>query len=620
MDERVLNSTDAQLCRELLDELDSSKGHWVGRLSSSALATATAVVALTLVSRNGSKTNGKDSNCEVGTSNTEDTSEPDRLQQLIRQGLDWLVADQNADGGWGDCPECLSNISTTMLAHSALCLAGRGAEQLHAKEKAEQYIQNAGGVEAVFRRYEEDRTFSVPILTQCALAGTVPWEQVLPLPFELAVLPHRFFRVVQLPVVSYALPALIAVGQAGFHFRPPRRRWLKWLKERACGPTLRRLEHIQPSNGGFLEAVPLTSFVIMSLAAIGRVEHPVVKKGVEFLTKSVRPDGSWPIDTNLSTWLTTLSINALRSELPLELHEQLCDWLLKQQYRVRHPYTDAAPGGWAWTDLPGGVPDADDTPGAILALLQLSRAERLKERQKQEIEEAVELGLGWLLDLQNRDGGWPTFCRGWGRLPFDRSSPDISAHVLRAFSAWLRQRQVVHGLQRGQGRSRLVSRCERAVAAGFRFLERVQRPDGAWVPLWFGNQHAPDEQNPTYGTARVLLAYCAAGRTHTKAAEQAVQWLVQAQAADGGWGGAPGVPPSVEETALAVEALAAAGEFEPAARGIQWLLRRIHAGSHRQSAPIGFYFAKLWYSESLYPLIFAVGAFQRVKEKGLSTV
>ena len=38
---------------------------------------------------------------------------------------------------------------------------------------------------------------------------------------------------------------------------------------------------------------------------------------------------------------------------------------------MRHPYTGAAPGGWAWTDLPGGVPDADDTPGALLALVAL---------------------------------------------------------------------------------------------------------------------------------------------------------------------------------------------------------------------------------------------------------
>jgi squalene-hopene/tetraprenyl-beta-curcumene cyclase len=38
------------------------------------------------------------------------------------------------------------------------------------------------------------------------------------------------------------------------------------------------------------------------------------------------------------------------------------------------------------------------------------------------------------LGLQNRDGGIPTFCRGWGA--FDRSSPDITAHALRARAAW----------------------------------------------------------------------------------------------------------------------------------------------------------------------------------------
>ena len=86
----------------------------------------------------------------------------------------------------------------------------------------------------------------------------------------------------------------------------------------------------------------------------------------------MRPDGSWPIDTNLATWVTTLSINALAAagELDqLDRKDELRDWLLKQQYKKRHPYTGADPGGWAWTDLPGGVPDADDTPGAILAML-----------------------------------------------------------------------------------------------------------------------------------------------------------------------------------------------------------------------------------------------------------
>jgi squalene-hopene/tetraprenyl-beta-curcumene cyclase len=37
----------------------------------------------------------------------------------------------------------------------------------------------------------------------------------------------------------------------------------------------------------------------------------------------------------------------------------------------------------------------------------------------------------------------------------------------------------------------------------------------------------------------------------------------------------------------------------------------VETNEHRQPAPIGFYFAKLWYYEKLYPLIFTVAALGR---------
>ena len=52
----------------------------------------------------------------------------------------------------------------------------------------------------------------------------------------------------------------------------------------------------------------------MSLAGMNQADHSVAVRGVEFLKDSVRPDGSWPIDTNLATWVTTLSVNALLPE------------------------------------------------------------------------------------------------------------------------------------------------------------------------------------------------------------------------------------------------------------------------------------------------------------------
>src|SRR5213078_2544350 len=75
--------------------------------------------------------------------------------------------------------------------------------------------------------------------------------------------------------------------------------------------TLRVLSLIQPASGGFLEAIPLTSFVVMSLAASGQAGDPLVSKSVSFLLKAQRTDGSWPIDTNLATWVTTLAVNGL---------------------------------------------------------------------------------------------------------------------------------------------------------------------------------------------------------------------------------------------------------------------------------------------------------------------
>ncbi len=533
--------------REQLLAARGVHGHWEGELSASALSTATAVIALALVDK-------------------------ERHAALIRRGLDWLKNHANTDGGWGDTVLSNSNISTTTLAWAAFGFLGEPAPA------AEAWLaKHAGGdlVRAIIARYGKDRTFSVPILTACALTGRCGWEQVLPLPFELAVLPPKLFKWLRLPVVSYALPALIAIGQIRHHHRPERR----WLRDCAREGSLRVLEKIQPSSGGFLEAIPLTSFVTMSLAGMGLAHHPVAERGVKFLVAAARSDGSWLIDINLATWVTTLGVNALGDSLSESERAPIRDWLLAQQHREWHPYTNAAPGGWAWTDLPGGVPDADDTAGALLALKTLGAP----------VSPEIAAGIRWLSHLQNRDGGIPTFCKGWGALPFDRSSPDLTAHALRAFNVWPLNRAVARAQQR-------------ALA----YLARAQRPDGAWSPLWFGNQHAPDEENLTYGTANVVRALPPGPMR-----EAGLRWLLAAQNDDGSWGGGVRTAPSIEETALAVTALAPLHRAS-AMRGAEWLVRATDEGRVFPPSPIGLYFAKLWYYEKLYPLIFTVAALKRV--------
>ena len=72
-----------------------------------------------------------------------------------------------------------------------------------------------------------------------------------------------------------------------------------------------------------------------------------------------------------------------------------------------------------------------------------------------------------------------------------------------------------------------------------------------------------------------------------------------------------GMPSSTEETALAVEALARSEHVTATDRGVAWLVERVENGTWRDPAPIGFYFAKLWYWERLYPMIWTVGALGR---------
>ena len=112
-------------------------------------------------------------------------------------------------------------------------------------------------------------------------------------------------------------------------------------------------------------------------------------------------------------------------------------------------------------------------------------------------------------------------------------------------------------------------------------------------------------------------------RLPVEARSRALHWLLGAQQPDGSWGCGAGTPSSVEETALAVEALArwlrldvprlgdAASVEAAVQKGTEWLVRQVETGDWKKPSPIGFYFARLWYEERLYPLIFTAGALDR---------
>ncbi|MFN9463873.1 MAG: prenyltransferase/squalene oxidase repeat-containing protein, partial [Planctomycetota bacterium] len=620
----------------------NAQGHWEGELSSSALSTATAVCAL---------------EAYVSNASNLDESRRELILDQVHRGRLWLIKNQNADGGWGDTTKSHSNISTTLLVWGALNTTDSNRSGLtEAEANAEAWIKRAAGSldpteisKAVRARYGKDQTFSVPILMALASRGrlgeseTQSWRLVPQLPFELAVCPRSWFAALKLPVVSYALPALIAIGLVRHCKAPSRNPIARLVRSLATKRCLKVLESIQPQSGGFLEAIPLTSFVAIAMIGASQADHPTVSNGVSFLIESFRPDGSWAIDTHLATWVSTLSINALsqcRTYVPGHFsgeYSLVSDWVSDQQYQQVHPFTNAAPGGWSWTPLSGGVPDADDTPGAMLSLKVFWMNGTGGDAKRRKFVQQALAGAKWLMDLQNRDGGIPTFCKGWGTLPFDRSNPDITAHAIRAWLSWY-----------DFAERRFQVRMRRSIEKAMMFLKERQRADGAWVPLWFGNQYVQDDENLTYGTSRVLLAWNEArkrdwlkgnaGLEIDRRISLAAQWLVGAQQSDGSWTGAdrgslrkdflevdPGQLGSIEETALAVETLSAlcldgfkleldVDLFEVLARGVDWIEKRTKEGTEFSPSPIGFYFAKLWYYEKHYPICYSVAALERFSE------
>lgn len=557
---------------DLTERLKSqrTKGQmWRGELSSSAISTSVAAFALYKI-------------------------DAERYKERIDQAVEWLLSTMTEDGSWGDTPESPSNMTATLLSYTSLYAQGRAPEQ------TKRYLERRFGgiddehiVRGVLEYYGKDLTFSVPILVMCALAGILKkWDRIPQFPFELTILPQRFFRFLQLPVVSYAIPALIAVGIV--RFRRGKQGIFSPVREAFVPKCMRVLTSLQPENGGFLEAAPLTAFVSMCLCEADMREHTVVEKAAEFLYDTQRKDGAWPIDTDLASWVTALAVKALGEDT--EERELLAKKIRGNAFKEKHYFTGAQAGGWGWSDRPGAAPDGDDTSGALVALHTLSGGEYCDE---------VGAGVEWLMALQNNDGGMPTFCKGWGKLPFDRSSADISAHALLAMELWMDHLP-----------EKMQQRAKRSIGRLIGWMSCEQAEDGSWVPLWFGDQDAGDERSPVYGTA-TAVEYLSQSKNEAvrPLIERGTEFLIKSQNTDGGWGGKRGVESKVTLTARALSALASveSADREVVERGFDYIYQAWQSGKLYDAEPIGLYFARLWYSEPMYNMTFVLMAMKKLK-------
>ncbi len=361
-------------------------------------------------------------------------------------------------------------------------------------------------------------------------------------------------------------------------------------------------------------------------------------------------------------WDTAIAVRALAASGVQPDNPAMCEaigWLLDRQIKRRGDWTEtvnAEPGGWAFEYANDFYPDNDDTAMVLMALqtqfsgqlatrgalppqlrladtshhsgadipvcrgrcstsgrqeclphqpVELPAEDRQRLSQLDDTLSAINLGLRWVLAMQNRDGGWGAFDRNNNReflchVPFadhnamiDPSTPDLAGRVLEALG------QLGH--RRGE------PAVDRAVA----YVRRQQNSDGSWFGRWGVNY--------IYGTWQAITGLAAVGvPSDDPAIVRAADWLVAHQQACGGWGESADSyesphlrgqgTPTASQTAWAILGLLAAGmERHPAViRGIRYLtLMQNDDGTWDEAEFTGTGFPRVFYLRyHYYPIYF----------------
>ncbi|WP_394830615.1 hypothetical protein LVJ94_29320 [Pendulispora rubella] len=490
-------------------------GSWVDHLSSSAVATAPALLSLHL-------------------------ADPVRHAKAIAEGCAWLRATQHADGSWGDAVVDSGTLNATAITVPILAILER-ERSVDAISRGLAFIELQGGEEAL---RDLERCSIFPLCLQfMAMAGLYDADRVHRMPSELILVPQRFRR-----WFAVSAPCVYSWGMMQSRQSRSSRR-VQWLQRIAEPKAIRFLEQTQGSNGGYEESAILTACVYIGLRKAD-VGHAVADRCLEYLVETRRADGSWPIDRDLELSVTTYILRGLHAAGKIRDPRlaRTADWIASGQHDRPWEATGAPAGGWAWA-RPSGWPDADDTACATLALERLGRPEHRG---------AVVRGCDWLLAMQNSDGSWGGFLRN-GRLSMDQPCAALTSHAVLA-------------LREAGG----FGPRDKCIRNALRYFSRVQRPDGAVPTLWFrhftcgtawvlnayaalGLPYDPvavrcrawllRHQNSDGGwgslrgtastveeTAWALTALAAGGvpSSHTRL-EAAARWLVEHQNAEGTW-------------------------------------------------------------------------------------
>ncbi len=518
-----------------------------------------------------------------------------RLDGLLRSGLQWLVDQQHKDGGWTDSPEGPSDLATTLLVRSTFALMGVPARAALLVERADAFLKRSGGWTEIRQRGRDEVLGTSAILMTGAAAGLCAWQMVPRLAGRETVRPDWLAQLVRPSPSPMARPLALAINLARDRHCPPRTPLGRSLRKRSQLRAWHDLAEIRSGRMGYLESIPLSSFLVISLVSGGESDHPAATAAFQYLIASAQSDGTWPLASLGAVRQTASAILALDTEaLPIDTRGSLARWLLARQQLELHPLTLAGRGGWSRSGEGEAPPTATDTARVILALARL-QAQPLDVALRGEIGQSCRLAGSGLVSSQLIDGGWSPFLEP-ARPAKPRSRVEATAEVLRGLDC----------LQRMIPSPAFVQSIER----GRRYLESAQLPDGTW-PSPSDPESLLGPSSRILETAVALRALGQVGGTGGDHLQRARDALLNSQNLDGGWGGGwqqvePGeekIRSGLVETALALESLHPWREMPRVTKGYQqglaWLCQEIETGRYPWSPALAFDVGRLWYDERL---------------------
>ena len=579
-----LESAIGRAARALMD-LQRDDGHWVFELEADATIPAEFVLLKHYL------------------------GEPEDLELERKIGV-YLRRIQGEHGGWALYHGGAFDISASVKAYFALKMIGDPVDAPH-MTRAREAILARGGASAtnVFTRF------------QLALYGAGPWETIPTMPVELILVPKWFpihllkmsywARTVIVPLLVLQAKKPVARNARGvkvdelYHTDVKARPvsqvanksaywswffgsldvvlkaadpfWPRGLRNRAFERCVEFVTERLNGEDGLGAIYPAMANSVMMFDVLGYAEdHPhraLARRSVERLLV-IKDEEAYCQPCVSPVWDTSLVCHALMETGGEEAERRAVaglEWLkplqvldVKGDWAEARP--DVRPGGWAFQYNNAHYPDVDDT--AVVAMAMDRARSRLDAKG---YDEAIDRGAEWVLGLQSDNGGWGAFDADntyyyLNNIPFadhgallDPPTVDVSARCI--------------GLLAQIGVGQDDPRMQTAVA----YIEQDQEADGSWFGRWGVNY--------IYGTWSALCALNAAGADPCSlTVRRAVDWLVQIQNPDGGWGescdsyafdykGYERAASRSSQTAWALLGLMAAGETDHPAveRGIGWL-------------------------------------------------